>query len=165
MKDIAEINALSEGAFIAAFGDVAEHSPWVAQAAAAERPFHDREHMIRSFAAVLSRADRAAQLDLIRAHPDLASRARLTADSAREQSGAGLDSLTAEEFARFTDFNARHKAAFGFPFILAVKGASKHQILAAFAERIDRSYDEELAITLDQVGRIIRFRLEERLAP
>ncbi|HVJ40641.1 MAG TPA: 2-oxo-4-hydroxy-4-carboxy-5-ureidoimidazoline decarboxylase [Dongiaceae bacterium] len=165
MKDIADINALGEGAFIAAFGDVAEHSPWVAQAAAVDRPFHDRAHMIRSFTDALSHADRAAQLDLIRAHPDLATRARLTADSAREQGGAGLDSLTAEEFTRFTDFNARHKAAFGFPFIFAVRGATKHQILAAFAERIGNSYDQEFAVTLDQIGRIIRFRLEDRVSP
>lgn len=165
MKSIDDINALSEGEFIAAFGDVAEHSPWVAQAAARERPFMSRVHMINAFIDSLVDANPAAQLALIRAHPDLATRAKLTPDSSREQMGAGLDTLTAEEFARFTAFNEQHKKQFDFPFIFAVKGATKHQILAAFAERIDNSYEEEFAITLEQVQRIIRFRLEDRVTP
>lgn len=165
MQQIADINAMGEGEFVAAFGDVAEHSPWVAEAAAKARPFKDRAAMIGAFAAALTRAAKPLQLDLIRAHPDLATRARLTPDSTREQSGAGLDTLTPEEFTRFTEFNDRHKISFGFPFIFAVKGATKHQILAAFAERINKTYDEEFAITLEQVQRIIRFRLEDRVAP
>ena len=164
MTQIAEINALTEANFIAAFGDVAEHSPWVAAAAAKQRPFADRAAMVAAFVSALRNADRAAQLALTRAHPDLASRARLTTDSAREQAGVGLESLTAEEFRRFTDFNDRHKARFDFPFIFAVKGATKHQILAAFAERIDKSLDEEFAITLEQITRIFRFRIEDRVA-
>ncbi|HEX9449510.1 MAG TPA: 2-oxo-4-hydroxy-4-carboxy-5-ureidoimidazoline decarboxylase [Dongiaceae bacterium] len=164
MTQIAEINALTEANFVAAFGDVAEHSPWVAAAAAKQRPFADRAAMVAAFVSALRNADRAAQLALIRAHPDLASRARLTTDSAREQAGVGLESLTAEEFRRFTDFNDRHKARFDFPFIFAVKGATKHQILAAFAERIDKSLDEEFAITLEQITRIFRFRIEDRVA-
>ena len=165
MRTLADINALSEADFVAAFGDVAEHSPWVATAAAACRPFPDRPAMIAAFEEALRKADPAAQLALIRAHPDLAARARLTADSASEQQGAGLDALTAAEFARFTDFNERHRQRFGFPFIFAVKGATKHQILAAFADRIDKSPDEEFAITLEQIMRIFRFRIEDRVAP
>lgn len=165
MKRIDDINALSEGEFIVAFGDVAESSPWVAQAAATERPYLDRAGMIAAFNAALYRADRNAQLALICAHPDLATKAKLTDDSTREQREAGLDSLTAEEFARFTDLNNRHKERFGFPFIFAVKGANKYQILAAFANRIDKSEEEEFAITLEQVARILRFRIEDRVAP
>jgi 2-oxo-4-hydroxy-4-carboxy-5-ureidoimidazoline decarboxylase len=165
MKRIDEINAMSDGEFVATYGDIAELSPWIAQAAATERPYRNREAMVTAFITALQRADRNAQLDLIRAHPDLATRARLTEDSTREQQGAGLDTLTAAEFARFTDFNDRHKARFDFPFIFAVKGATKHQILEAFAERIDKPIEEELAITLEQVGRIFRFRLEDRVAP
>lgn len=165
MTPINEINALSDGAFIAAFGDIAEHSPWIAQAAATERPYRNREAMITAFVTALQRADRKSQLALICAHPDLATRVRLTADSTREQQGVGLDSLTPEEFACFTDFNDRHKARFEFPFIFAVKGATKHQILAAFADRIDRSVEEEFAVTLEQVARIFRFRLEDRVTP
>jgi 2-oxo-4-hydroxy-4-carboxy-5-ureidoimidazoline decarboxylase len=164
MKQIAEINALSESDFVAAFGDVAEHSPWVAAAAAQRRPFANRTEMIVAFTAVLQAADHEAQLALIRAHPDLATRARLTEDSAREQAGAGLESLTPDEFRRFTEFNERHKARFGFPFIFAVKGATKQQILAGFADRIDLSVDAEFAMTLEQVARIFRFRLEDRVA-
>lgn len=163
MRQLADINALSEADFVAAFGDVAEHSPWVAEQAATHRPFADRAAMIAAFEQTLRAAGPEAQLALVRAHPDLATRARLTADSANEQKGVGLDSLTAAEFARFTDFNERHKRLFGFPFIFAVKGATKHQILAAFADRIDKTKDEEFAITLDQVARIFRFRIEDRV--
>src|SRR5260221_13278933 len=98
MTQIAEINALTEANFVAAFGHVAEHSPWVAAAAAKQRPFADRAAMVAAFADAVHHADREEQLALIRAHPDLATRARLTADSAREQAGVGLESLTAEEF-------------------------------------------------------------------
>ncbi len=106
-----------------------------------------------------------AQLALIRAHPDLATRAKLTADSTREQAGAGLDTLSEAEFARFTELNDAYKARFGFPFIFAVKGASKHQILASFEERVGATKDAEFDMALTQVCRIFRFRIEDKVAP
>lgn len=152
-------------AFVAAFGDVAEHSPWVAEKAWALRPFADRNALIEAFAQALRQAPRQAQLALIRAHPDLATRARLTADSTHEQTGAGLDRLSREEFERFTRLNANYKTRFGFPFIFAVKGATKEQILKAFEERIGNSPEKEYAIALTQIMRIFRFRLEDRVTP
>jgi 2-oxo-4-hydroxy-4-carboxy-5-ureidoimidazoline decarboxylase len=165
MKTIADINGMTVEEFVAAFGDVAEHSPWIARDAAAARPFVSREAMIATFEAALRASDEASQLALIRAHPDLATRAKLTGDSGREQSGAGLDSLTPEEFSRFTDCNKAHWEKYGFPFIFAVKGATKHQILAAFAARNGNTPAEERAVTLEQICRIFRFRIEERVAP
>lgn len=165
MLTIAEVNAMSPEDFVAAFGDVAEHSPWVARRAAETRPFATREAMIARFESVMRGADQTAQLALIRAHPDLATRAKLSVDSSREQAGAGLDSLSTEEFERFTRFNREHQAKFGFPFIFAVKGANKHEILQAFAARIGNDPAEEFAITLDQICRIFRFRIEDRVAP
>ncbi|MBH0236571.1 2-oxo-4-hydroxy-4-carboxy-5-ureidoimidazoline decarboxylase [Methylobrevis albus] len=166
---IADVNGLSADDFVAAFGDVAEHSPWVAEAAAAARPFADREAMVAAFEAAVGAASEAARLALIRAHPDLAGRAALAGaiaeDSKREQAGAGLDSLTPEEFSRFTDLNDRYRARFGFPFIFAVKGATKHQILAGFAERVDNDPAAEFATALRQIGRIFRFRIEDRVLP
>ncbi len=107
------------------------------------------------------RAPRADQLALIRAHPDLAGRAaisgELTVDSKREQAGAGLDSLTPEEFARFSDLNSYYRQQNGFPFIFAVKGATKQQILAAFEERVKNNHATEFAIALTQVCRIFHF--------
>ena len=169
MIDIAAVNALSLDDFLARFGDVAEHSPWVAAAAAARRPFASREAMIEAFAGVVQAAPHEAGLDLIRAHPDLAGRAAragdIAEDSRREQAGVGLDSLTEAEYARFTDLNGRYRATFGFPFIFAVKGATKAMILDAFVVRLANDPETEFETALAQICRIFRFRLEDRVAP
>lgn len=166
---IDEINALQPADFIACFGDVAEHSPWVAEGAERRRPFADREAMIAAFEDVLSAASPEARFALIRAHPDLAGKAAiagdLTDDSAREQAGAGLASLTAEEFSRFARLNEAYRARYGYPFIFAVKGAGKQQILAAFGERLEHTPETEFATALEQVMRIFRFRIEDRVSP
>ena len=159
------VNRMPAAAFVDRFGDVAEHSPWVAERAAGARPFATREAMVAAFADALLRAPRADQLALLRAHPDLAGRAAIAEESKREQAGAGLGTLTPEEFGRFSDLNARYRDHFGFPFILAVKGATKSDILAAFAERIDNDPAAELATALAQVCRIFRFRIEDRVLP
>lgn len=164
MNTLAEVNAMVIEAFLSAFGDVAEHSPWVARHAAARRPFASREAMIAAFVAAIDGASREAQLALIRAHPDLATKAKLTADSSREQAGAGLSSLTAAEFARFTHLNDFYKAKFDFPFIFAVRCATKHQILASFAERVNNAPEDEFATAIAQICRIFRFRIEDRVA-
>lgn len=165
MISIADVNALDLRNFAMTFGDVAEHSPWVAKAAAGFRPFASRDVMITAFEQALHAAAPELLLMLIRAHPDLAGRAKLTSDSQREQKGAGLDALTANEFARCTQLNDAYKARFGFPFIFAVKGATKHQILDSFEERMNNSRDAEFAMALTQVERIFRFRIEDRVAP
>lgn len=163
------VNAFDAAAFAARFGDIAEDSPWVAEAAGRARPFPDREAMVEAFAAAVRAAPRERQLALLCAHPDLAGRAAVAGDiaeeSRREQAGAGLDRLTAEEFARFHDLNARYRERFGFPFIFAVKGATKEAILAAFEARIDNDAETERATALANVERILRFRIEDRVAP
>ncbi len=165
MMPVAEINAMPRQAFVQAFGDVAEHSPWVAEKAWQDHPFAGRDHLIRAFENALRQASSNAQLDLIRAHPDLATKARLTQDSAGEQASAGLDRLKPEEFRRFTVLNQAYKTRFGFPFIFAVKGATKDQILKAFERRVANSPETEFETALAQIFRIFRFRLEERVAP
>lgn len=165
MKTIQQVNALSSAEFEKVFGHVAEHSPWVARNAAGDRPFVSRESMIRAFQEAVHSASETAQLALIRAHPDLASKAKLTNDSNREQAQAGLDTLTAEEFARFSHLNDLYKSKFDFPFIFAVRGATKQQILVSFAERVNHSREDEFALALDQICRIFRFRIEDRVAP
>lgn len=161
------VNLMDVEQFVEYFGDVAEHSPWVAEGAAERRPFADRDAMIAAFQAVIGEAGVDRQTALLNAHPDLAGRIgigeKLTADSEREQAGAGLDRLTAEEFQRFTRLNETYKQRNRIPFILAVRGATKDDILAAFESRIDNSADVELVTALEQVCRIIRFRLEDRV--
>jgi OHCU decarboxylase len=167
--DIDTANSLSPAEFVAAFGDVAEHSPWVAEAASRCRPFADRRAMSEAFLDAIFDADEPTKLELLRAHPDLAGRAaiagELAPDSRKEQAGAGLDALTPDEFARFTELNTGYREKFGFPFILAVKGATKSQILDSFAERLDNDPGEEFAAALIQVARIVAFRLEDRVTP
>lgn len=165
MISLRDINAMPRTVFIDAFGDVAEHSPWVAEEAWFKQPFADRNGLIRAFEVALRGASQDAKLALIRAHPDLATRARLTADSSGEQAGAGLDRLGADEFKRFTRLNETYKARFGFPFIFAVKGATKGQILQAFEDRITHSPEIEFETALAQIARIFRFRLEDRVSP
>ena len=169
LLSIEAVNAFDATVFAARFGDVAEDSPWVSEAACEARPFIDREAMVDAFAVAVRAAARPQQLALLRAHPDLAGRAAvagdIAAESRREQAGAGLDRLTAGEFARFQDLNARYRERFGFPFILAVKGATKQAILAAFEARIDNDAETERATALANVERIVRFRIEARVAP
>jgi 2-oxo-4-hydroxy-4-carboxy-5-ureidoimidazoline decarboxylase len=164
---IEQVNALSRDAFVEAFGDVAEHSPWVAERAAKRRPYADREAMAGAFIDTIFDAGDAERLALVRAHPDLAGRAavagEIAEDSKREQAGAGLDRLTPEEFVRFNELNDAYRARFQFPFILAVKGATKHQILEAFERRINKDPEAELAMAIRQVARIVTFRIEDRV--
>lgn len=163
MIALADINAMTGADFVAAFGDVAEHSPWVAERAWRMRPFGNGEDVAAAFEKAMRAAPEAAKLALIRAHPDLATKAKLTQDSTNEQAGAGLDRLTPDEFARFTALNDAYKARFGFPFIFAVKGATKDQILSAFAARIKNTPEMEFETALTQIARIFRFRLEDRI--
>ena len=164
MMTLAQINTMSSAAFEGEFGDVAEHSPWVARNAAGARPFRSRQAMIAAFRDAVLAASETAQLALIRAHPDLATKARLTDDSMREQAQAGLGSLSADEFTRFTHLNDLYKSKFDFPFIFAVKGATSQQILDSFVERVNNSKDDEFAMAVEHVCRIFRFRLEDRVA-
>jgi 2-oxo-4-hydroxy-4-carboxy-5-ureidoimidazoline decarboxylase len=157
------INGLDEPTFIAGFGDVAEHSPWIAERAALSRPFADRAAMVDAFQRAIATATREEQIAQIRAHPDHAGRARLAPESVKEQRGAGLDGLTAEELARFTSLNAAYRQRFGFPFILAVRGAGKAEILQGFERRMAGGEVEEFWTALSQVMRIVRFRLEDRV--
>jgi 2-oxo-4-hydroxy-4-carboxy-5-ureidoimidazoline decarboxylase len=160
------INRLPVAEFVAQFGEIAEHAPWVAELAASQRPFADADAMVDAFQMAVLGADPARQQALLCAHPDLAGKAALagalTADSAREQAGAGLGALTPAEYADFHAMNDRYRARFGIPFILAVKGATKQQILESFASRVNGTRREEQLTALAQVLRIIRFRLEAR---
>jgi 2-oxo-4-hydroxy-4-carboxy-5-ureidoimidazoline decarboxylase len=154
-----EINAMDAGAFAACFGWVFEHSPWVAERAWAHRPFEDVGDLHSAMVVEVQRATRQEQLTLIRAHPDLGAREPLTAPSAREQSGAGLDVLDAGEAARLRELNAAYREKFGFPFILAVRGVSKKDILKALERRVSSTAEAEFRHALDEIYRIALFRL------
>jgi 2-oxo-4-hydroxy-4-carboxy-5-ureidoimidazoline decarboxylase len=161
---------MSRDAFVARFGAVFEHSPWIA-AATFDRGLGPEQDtaagLHRAMVAVLREADEEAKLALIRAHPDLAGRlalaGQLGAASSAEQASAGLDRCTPEELARFTELNAAYVARFGFPFIMAVKGRSRPEILAAFERRIDHDPEAELLTALAEIEQIARLRLADLL--
>ena len=157
---IAEVNACDRATFVAALGWVFEHSPWVAERAWAHRPFAGIEELHAAMTGELARAARDEQLALIRAHPDLGTRARMSDASTGEQAGAGLARLTPDEFNRLQQLHDAYNQKFGYPFLFAVKGSTKHQILDALAARVQRTPEEEFAEALRQVSRIAEFRLQ-----
>jgi len=156
--------------FVARFGGVFEHSPFIAERA------HDAGRIVEpllcgevhtALVAAFRAADADERLGVLQAHPDLAGRlaiaGELTEDSRKEQAGAGLDRLSPEEHARFTELNAAYVEKFGFPFIIAVKGLTKDDILAAFETRIGNDHAQELSTATAQVEKIALLRLQSML--
>jgi 2-oxo-4-hydroxy-4-carboxy-5-ureidoimidazoline decarboxylase len=158
---IAELNVLDCHAFVDALGWVFEASPWVAERACESRPFASLDELHKTLVDVVRQATASEQLALLRAHPDLGTRARVSDASSGEQRGAGLDRLTPDEYERLNRLNDEYRRRFGFPFLFAVKGCTKEDVLVALSARVARSEDEELAEALRQVYRIARFRLED----
>lgn len=158
------LSQLDREAFRRALGGVFEQSPWVADRAFDRRPFATLEALHAAMVAVVRSASREEQLALIRAHPDLAGKAAraaaMSAASVAEQSSAGLDRLTDEEYARFERLNAAYREKFGFPFVIAVRRHDKHAILAAFEARLRNSLDDEVEAALAQIAEIARLRLD-----
>ncbi|MCX7601790.1 MAG: 2-oxo-4-hydroxy-4-carboxy-5-ureidoimidazoline decarboxylase [Meiothermus sp.] len=160
---LAELNQLSREAFVEAVGWVFEHSPWVAARAWESRPWQSLDELHAAMVRCVEEAPLEARLALIRAHPDLGSRTRMAEASVQEQRGAGLDSLNPAEYARIQHLNQEYTRRFGFPFILAVRGKDKHQVLAAMEARLHNRQDEELHTALREVYQIARFRLADLL--
>jgi N-carbamoyl-L-amino-acid hydrolase len=168
---LAQLNAapLAEAAQL--LDGLYEHSPWIAEAALAQRPFASLAHLKHVMTQVLDTAGRAPQVALIRAHPELAGKAMvsntLTAESTNEQSKAGLTHCTQEEFAQIQQLNAGYNAKFGFPFILAVRGPrgtglSKREIIDTFERRLHNHPDFELQECLRNIHRIVEIRLNDK---
>ena len=158
---IAELNRLDQAGFVDAVGWIFEHSPWVAVRAFNASPFANLEAMYAAMTEQVELATFAEKLALLQAHPDLGTRARLSTASTAEQAGAGLDSLTPGEFEQLHRLNTAYRSRFGFPFLLAVKGSTKNDILRALQARTEAIPEDEFREALRQVYRIARFRLED----
>src|SRR5689334_5257119 len=130
-----ELSTLSREQFVAAVGWVFEHSPWVAERAWEKRPFAELKQLHGMMTDEVESASHEEKLALLCAHPDLGTRARMSTASTGEQAGAGLDQLTSDEYQRLHDWNTAYKKKFGFPFLYAVKGSSKYDILRALEQR------------------------------
>lgn len=161
---------LDRADFISRFGGVFEHSSFIAErafdAGDLREPLtarHVHDALCKQFRA----ASHEERLGVLRAHPDLAGKlaiaGQLTRDSRNEQAGAGLDRLSPQEHERFTALNGAYVGKNGFPFIIAVKGLTKDDILHAFETRIDHGVEEEFATATEQVEKIAWLRLSALL--
>lgn len=154
------IARLSRAEFVEAFGAVFEATPAIAQRVWEARPFTSRDDLHRKMAAVVADFSPEEQLQLLRSHPDLGSRAQMAPASVAEQAGVGLDRLTPKEYNRLQELNCRYTETFDFPFIIAVKNHTKASILAAFEARLANSRPEEIERAIAEVIEIARLRLE-----
>jgi 2-oxo-4-hydroxy-4-carboxy-5-ureidoimidazoline decarboxylase len=162
-----QLNTAGAADFIAALADIYEHSPWVAEAASAQRPFATLKALHEAMAAAVRNASPEAKLTLVKAHPDLAGKAAragtLTADSTNEQASAGLDRLSEAEFARFHTLNNAYQNKFGIPFIVCVRRHTKDSILNEFERRLVQNNADAFDTALAEIFRIAALRLDQRV--
>jgi 2-oxo-4-hydroxy-4-carboxy-5-ureidoimidazoline decarboxylase len=163
-----ELNRMDQRAFVAALGDIFEHAPWVAETAHEARPFPSLNALYEAMTAAVRGAGDARQMTLISGHPDLAGKAAregtMTADSRREQSSAGLDRLSDDEFAAFHRLNNAYREKFGMPFIVCVRRHGKESILRQFEQRLGNDTATERDAALTEIFRIVALRLDQRVA-
>ncbi|GEM50087.1 2-oxo-4-hydroxy-4-carboxy-5-ureidoimidazoline decarboxylase [Deinococcus cellulosilyticus] len=163
MLNFSTIETLDRESFVRELGWLFEHSPWVVERAANYLPFKDVDGVLWAFNLVLQDASMDEQLSLIRAHPDLATKAKLTDASQQEQGSVGLDRLDPTRFELFQKLNSAYKSRFGFPFIIAVKDNTVDTILQAFEVRLMNDADSERREALRQIERIVFHRLKGAL--
>src|SRR5437899_10159425 len=158
-----QLNAADEVQFLAALGDIFEHAPWVAGVVHAQRPFATLASLHDAMTTAVRSTDADRKLALVNGHPDLAGKAAragaVTADSKAEQSSAGLDRLSEEQFARFHRLNEAYREKFGFPFIVCVRRHTRDSILRQFERRLAHDGDAEREAALHEIGLITRLRL------
>jgi len=161
---INKINKLPKTEFIKVFGNIFENSEWIANELYNQKPFADFTELYSNMIKIFENTTKKNQLKILNSHPDLADKTKigyLTTESKNEQNSAGLDKCTSEEFDEFKNLNFEYKKKFGFPFILAVKDKSKHQILANFRKRISCDINVEFEEAKKQVKKIANLRLNE----
>ena len=161
MIDIKKINSLDKSEFLSIFGNVFEKSKWISEKVYDKKPFKNLESFVSEIIGIYENSDNKTILEILNLHPELAVEKKLTADSEVEQSKANLKQCTPEEFDEFKKLNIEYKKKFNFPFIIAVKGKNKNEILNYFRERINNSLEEEFLEAKKQVKKIANFRLKE----
>ena len=163
VHSIATINAMNRTTFTQALGAIFEDTPSIADQVWPKRPFTDVTELHQKMIAIVRSMTTQQQLTLIRAHPDLGSKAKMAVDSIREQSGVGLDRLNKTEYDRFHNLNQTYRNKFGFPFIIAVKNQTISTILVAFEQRIQNSVTMEIDQAIAEICQIARFRLDSTI--
>jgi len=164
MKTIDKINKLSRSEFVEIFANIFEKTKWIAEKLYNQKPFNNFKDLCSKMLGIFETAGKETQLKILEAHPDLADKVTvnlLTSNSRSEQSNAGLDQCSEEEFNEFKNLNDRYKKKFGFPFILAVKGKNKLEIFNNFRHRISYDINVEFNEAKKQVKKIASLRLNE----
>tara|TARA_B100000579_G_scaffold385723_1_gene357001 strand:+ start:57 stop:557 length:501 start_codon:yes stop_codon:yes gene_type:complete len=163
MKAEKNLNTINENQFISLFGKVFEKSEWIAAEAFRKKPFKNSQDLIDKMIKIFESCSIDQIIVILNLHPKLAIEKKLTSFSTKEQTGAELDKCSNEELAEFNRLNFNYEKKFGFPFIIAVKGKNKNEILKNFRSRINNDYEKEFQEAKKQVTKIALFRLSEIL--
>ena len=161
MNSLDKVNKLSKSDFISIFGNVFEKTDWIAEKAYALKPFNNFQELFSKMMEIFENSKKERHLEILNAHPDLAIEKKLTEDSKNEQKNASLNQCTNEEFVEFRKLNNEYKKKFGFPFIIAVKGKNKSEILDNFRKRTNNKINLEFKEAKEQVKKIANSRLSE----
>ena len=161
MDSIDSINQLNKSEFLSIFGNVFEKTEWIAEKVFKLKPFKDFNDLSSKLLNLYENCNKEDILLILNSHPELVVEKKLTNDSTLEQTGANLNECTLEEFEEFKKLNLEYKNKFGFPFIIAVKGKNKIEILNNFKKRILNDEKNEFKEAKNQVKRISTFRLKE----
>ena len=161
MDTVDKVNNLSKFDFISIFGNVFEKTEWIAEKAYNSKPYNNFEELFSKMMKIFENSKQQEHLKILNAHPYLVVEKKLTKDSANEQNNANLDQCSDKEFEEFQKLNKEYKKKFGFPFIVAVKGKNKYEILENFKKRIKNEKNIEFEEAKKQVKKIASFRLEE----
>jgi len=161
MDSIDKFNKLSKAEFISIFGNIFEKTEWVAEKCYESKPYNNLDELVSKMMKIFENIEKERHLEILNSHPDLAVEKKLTEDSKNEQKNASLNQCTDEEFVEFKKLNEEYKKKFGFPFIVAVKGKNKEEILNSFRQRITNNINLEFEEAKKQVKKIASFRLGE----
>ena len=161
MDSIEKFNKLSKVEFISIFGNIFEKTEWVAEKCYESKPYNNLDELVSKMMKIFENIEKERHLEILNSHPNLAVEKKLTEDSKNEQKNASLNQCTDKEFIEFKKLNEEYKKKFGFPFIIAVKGKNKEEILNSFRQRITNNINLEFEEAKKQVKKIASFRLSE----
>ena len=161
MDSIDTFNKLNKSEFLSTFGNVFEKTEWIAEKCYDSKPYNNVQELVNKMMEVFENSIKERHLEILNSHPDLAVKKKLTKESENEQANANLNQCTNEEFEEFNRLNEKYKKKFGFPFIIAVKGKNKNEILKIFRQRITNNINLEFEEAKKQVKKIATFRLSE----
>ena len=157
MDSIDKFNKLSKTEFISIFGNIFEKTEWIAERCYESKPYNNLDELVSKMMKIFENIEKERHLEILNSHPDLAVEKKLTEDSKNEQKNASLDQCTDEEFVEFKKLNEEYKKKFGFPFIIAVKGKNKEEILNSFRQRITNNINLEFEEAKKQVKKLQAF--------